>query len=90
MDAGYFGGAAIAEEGQGGVEEGVSGEGFKPWMLHAMSPNGGGVGARPVRKRPLSAAARLSRVYGPMLAASGSQSQLDAGTSGSGAAGNKV
>lgn len=82
MDAGYFGGAAIAEEGQSGVEEasGGNGEGFKPWMLHAMSPSGvGGVGARPVRKRPLSAAARLSRVYGPLLASSGSQqSQLGA------------
>ncbi|CBQ71161.1 probable Don1-cytokinesis protein Don1 [Sporisorium reilianum SRZ2] len=85
MDAGYFGGAtgAIQEDAedenatQGGVPAVASAgaspvktsEPFKPWMLHAMSP-AGGAHLRPARKRPLSAAARLSSFYGPLLAGS--------------------
>uniref|UniRef100_V5GIZ1 Uncharacterized protein n=2 Tax=Kalmanozyma brasiliensis (strain GHG001) TaxID=1365824 RepID=V5GIZ1_KALBG len=56
LDSGYFGARAIEEV----PEEG----GFKPWMLHGPQ----GVQGRPQRKRPLSAAARLSSFYGPLLA----------------------
>ena len=86
MDAGYFGGAAGAiqedAEDENAVQNAVSAasagnspsktsEPFKPWMLHAMSP-AGGAQMRPARKRPLSAAARLSSFYGPLLASSAS------------------
>ncbi|SPO32387.1 probable Don1 - cytokinesis protein Don1 [Ustilago trichophora] len=87
MDAGYFGGAAgaIQEDAEddcaaqsdnvsasAGTSPIKSSEPFKPWMLHAMSPTGG-AHLRPARKRPLSAAARLSSFYGPLLATTGSQ-----------------
>ena len=82
MDAGYFGGAAgaIQEDAEDdsshtsttasvGTSPAKPSEPFKPWMLHAMSP-AGGAQLRPARKRPLSAAARLSSFYGPLLATS--------------------
>ncbi|GAC74718.1 predicted Rho/Rac guanine nucleotide exchange factor [Moesziomyces antarcticus T-34] len=96
MDAGYFGSAAgaIQEDAEDqAAEEGaestgaspVKSEPFRPWMMHAMSP-AGGAHLRPAKKRPLSAAARLSRVYGPLLAsnagaaAAGTQSAASAST----------
>lgn len=96
MDAGYFGSAAgaIQEDAEDQTaEEGaestgaspVKSEPFRPWMMHAMSP-AGGAHLRPAKKRPLSAAARLSRVYGPLLAsnagaaAAGTQSAASAST----------
>nr|QBH67546.1 hypothetical protein UEMT_2012 [Ustilago esculenta] len=82
MDAGYFGRASAAiqedaEDGEAshtivacaGTGPAKTSEPFKPWMLHAMSPTGG-AHLRPARKRPLSAAARLSSFYGPLLATS--------------------
>ncbi|SNX82112.1 probable cytokinesis protein Don1 [Melanopsichium pennsylvanicum] len=98
MDAGYFGGAAGAiredteEEFSAGTNAGDAGtsptkssEPFKPWMLHAMSPIGG-AHLRPTRKRPLSAAARLSSFYGPLLASSGNQQAGSSAGAGSSAA----
>ncbi len=82
FDAGYFGGTSgvIQEDAEDdstaqgnsstssiSTSPGKSSEPFKPWMLHAMSPTGG-AHLRPARKRPLSAAARLSSFYGPLLA----------------------
>ncbi|GAC98618.1 hypothetical protein PHSY_006212 [Pseudozyma hubeiensis SY62] len=92
MDAGYFGGAAgaIQEDAEDenasqipGTSAGTSplktSEPFKPWMLHAMSPTGGAPQLRPARKRPLSAAARLSSFYGPLLASSSSNKDVTQG-----------
>lgn len=86
LDAAYFGGAAgaiqeDAAEDENATQAAVASTGtsplktsepFKPWMLHAMSPAGGAPQLRPARKRPLSAAARLSSFYGPLLSNSSS------------------
>lgn len=103
MDVGYFGGAtgAIQEDAedenatQGGVLAAASAgaspvktsEPFKPWMLHAMSPTGG-AHLRPARKRPLSAAARLSSFYGPLLASSGNNAGASSQVNASAASGS--
>ncbi|TKY86011.1 hypothetical protein EX895_004836 [Sporisorium graminicola] len=100
MDVGYFGATtgAIQEDAEdesdtqgaapavasAGASPSKTSEPFKPWMLHAMSPTGG-AHLRPARKRPLSAAARLSSFYGPLLASSsnnaGTPSQINASAS---------